>query len=660
MPTVTFTGFAEADLTSGNLTHGTVFTLPAAPTLEFSVLDNDSRLSGDFYDFALDRHGQNAEIMSGDTDVGNGHKVYAERAFHVFDEDGNRYALLEIEQEGSHVDYFTFIHDVPAAGATLTVGRVYDVLRVDYAKLGAGAMPQNIVSIAAGSDDFNLLVKALSAAGLVETVQGLNDVTVFAPTDAAFTQLAVDLGFEGDTTDEDAVFGAIVEALTALAPDGNPIPLLTNVLLYHVSGGVQTAEEIAANGTVETLLTDATFGADGSELIDNEPDVANPNIVIEDIAATNGIIQAIDRVLLPIDIPGNEVVVPEPTLSIAGIVAASGGAFDDDGTDFDLLLTAVTAAGLAGALDAEGADLTVFAPNDAAFVELANALGFGGTDEGEAFAFIVDALTLLSGGGDPIALLTQILQFHVAPEVLDSTAVLGADTIETLLGVDLGVDGASLVDQDPDVPNPNLIATDIGATNGIVHVLDGVLLPVDVLQSDGSNDVDFVIDGDSGSKIRTGLDNDLVSGKGGSDKIALGFGDDVALGGSGNDVIAGGLGNDLLLGGSGNDRINGGKGDDDISGDSGRDRLIGHGGDDTVTGGTGADSFVFGSKTGHDVVTDFTIGEDLIELRHLDAFADVDLHLSNGDDGAVINFGKSSITLTGVDANDLSSDDFLF
>ncbi len=660
MPTATFTAFGESDLTTGNLTHGTVFTLPATPTFSFAVTDNDHRLSGDFYDYSLDRHGQFAEITSGDTEVGNGHRIYAERAFHVVDEDGNRYALLEIEQEGSHADYFTFVGDVPPAGATLTVGTAYDVLRVDYDKLGAGAITQNIVAIAAGSDDFNLLVKALSAAGLVETVQGLDDITVFAPTDAAFTQLAVDLGFDGDTSDEDAVFVAIVDALTALAPDGDPIPLLTNVLLYHVSGGVQTADDIASNGTVETLLTDATFGADGSELIDNEPDVANPNIVIEDIAATNGIIQAIDRVLLPIDIPGNEVVVPDPTLSIAEIVAASGGAFDDDNTDFDLLLTAVTAAGLAGALDAEGADLTVFAPNDAAFVGLANALGFEGSDEGEAFAFIVDALTLLSGGGDPIGLLTQILQYHVAPTELDSTAVLGADAIETLLGVDLGVDGASLVDQDPDVANPNLIATDIAATNGIVHVLDGVLLPVDVLQSDGSGDVDFVIDDDSGSKIRTGLDNDLVSGKGGSDKIALGRGDDVGLGGSGNDVLVGGKGNDLLLGGSGNDRVIGGQGDDEINGEAGRDRLVGHGGDDTLTGGTGADSFVFGAKTGHDVVTDFTIGEDLIELRHLDAFEDVDLSLSNGDDGAVINFGKTSITLTGVDANDLSSDDFLF
>jgi len=152
------------------------------------------------------------------------------------------------------------------------------------------------------------LVKALDAAGLVGTVEGLNDVTVFAPTDAAFTQLAVDLGFTGDTSDEDAIFGAIAAALSDLG-GGDPIPLLTDVLLYHVSAGAKSAAEVDALDAVATLLEGATFGSEGTELIDNEPDVANPNIVIPDIAASNGTIQAIDRVLIPLDIPGNT---PEP------------------------------------------------------------------------------------------------------------------------------------------------------------------------------------------------------------------------------------------------------------------------------------------------------------------------------------------------------------
>ena len=74
----------------------------------------------------------------------------------------------------------------------------------------------NIVDIAAGSDDFNILVRALQTVDLVDTVRDATDVTVFAPTDAAFTQLANDLGYDGDAADEDAVFAFLVSALTDL------------------------------------------------------------------------------------------------------------------------------------------------------------------------------------------------------------------------------------------------------------------------------------------------------------------------------------------------------------------------------------------------------------------------------------------------------------
>ena len=688
-----FSAFKESDLAQGNLGHGTVFTQPSVATLTISVLDNDAALSGDFYDRALDRHGQHAEILDGGSDIGSGGRLYAERTFHVTDQNGVEYVLVELEQEGNHADYFTYRGAVPPAGSVLHVGGYSEVGHVAYADLGAGATTQNIVAIAAGSDDFNLLVRALATADLVATVQGLTDVTVFAPTDAAFTQLAVDLGFAGDTGDEDAVFDAIVAALTSLAPDGNPVPLLTDVLLYHVSAGAKSAADIAGAGTVATLQGDS-FGANGTELIDAEPDIDNPNIVAPDIIATNGVIQGIDRVLLPLDIPGNTVD-PEPP-TIAGHVAASGGVFDADGTDFDLLLTAVQAAGLAGALDDPDADLTVFAPNDAAFVGLANALGFAGTDEGAAFAYIVDALTLLSGGGDPIALLTDVLLYHVSGGAKGSADVLAATSIDTLLGATLGVDGASLVDNDPDVGNPNLIATDIQAANGIVHVLDGVLLPVDVPPLDGANGVDFVIGQDRPDLISTRGGDDLVFAKGGNDLVTLGGGNDLGLGGDGNDVLLGGhgadtliagkgadlviggqgadsiegnnghdllrggLGDDTMNGGHGNDMIFGGAGNDVLDGSGGRDRLVGNQGDDVLTGGAAADMFIFGTSSGNDTVTDFRQGTDLVVLRPLDDFDDVLAHLSDSVDGAVIDFGSSSITLIGVTASQLTTDDFLF
>ncbi|MEM6385481.1 MAG: fasciclin domain-containing protein [Pseudomonadota bacterium] len=503
----------------------------------------------------------------------------------------------------------------------------------------------NIVDIAAGSHDFDLLVRALDAAGLVDTVRGLTDITVFAPTDAAFTQLAVDLGFDGDASDEDAVFGSLVESLTVLG-GGEPIPLLTDVLLYHVSAGAKKLEEIVDLDQVDTFLTGASFGANGTELIDNEPDVANPNIVIPDIGASNGTIQAIDRVLLPIDIPGNEAPdTPEPTETLTGIVAASGGVFDNDQGDFDILLNAVQAAGLAGALDDPEADLTVFAPNDAAFVGLAQTLGFKGEDEGEAFAYIVEALTLLSGGGDPIPLLTDILLYHVAPGSLSSEDVLSAETIPTLLGETLGVDGVSLVDKDPDIADPELIATDIAATNGIAHVLDGVLIPADILNGDGGRGrVDFKIGDEGRDHFATGANTDFVSGLGGNDTIRLGKGDDVGRGGDGNDVLRGGRGEDILDGGAG------------------RDFLVGGRDADILTGGADADIFRFNAKSGADTVTDFTIGEDLIQIRArgLKDFHDMEHRITDSKDGAVLHVGGSDITLAGVDADSLSESDFLF
>ncbi|MEL7011916.1 MAG: fasciclin domain-containing protein [Pseudomonadota bacterium] len=555
----------------------------------------------------------------------------------------------------------------------------------------------NIVDIAAGSDDFQLLVKALSAANLVHTVRSLDDITVFAPTDAAFTQLAVDLGYSADTSDEDAVFNFIVHSLTALSSDGNPIPLLTDILLYHVSADAKTASEIDALEEVETFLTDATFKAAGPILVDNEPDVANPTIVIPDIDASNGVIQAIDRVLLPIDIPGNEG--PAPTETLTGIVAASGGVFDTNTADFDILLNAVQAAGLAGALDDPHADLTVFAPTDAAFIELAQTLGFQGHDEGEAFAYIVEALTLLSGGGDPIPLLKDILLYHVAPESLTSDEVITSDHIATLLGANVGVDGFSLVDNDPDIENPELIATDIAATNGIAHVIDGVLIPADILNGDGGGGkVDFKIGDDGNNHFRTGDNTDFVSGLGGNDDIRLGKGDDVGLGGDGNDALRGGRGNDTLDGGDGRDDVFGGRHNDDLSGGDGNDLLRGGRGEDTLdggdqndvlrgnkgsdeldggagrdiliggrhsdvlTGGDDADTFVFHKTSGSDTITDFTIGEDLISLKlhGIDDFDDIAHLISDSDDGAVIHLGKTEITLEHVSADSLSESDFIF
>lgn len=389
----------------------------------------------------------------------------------------------------------------------------------------------NIVDIAAGSEDFNILVTALNTAGLTDTVRDTDDITVFAPTDAAFTALARDLGFDGDETDENAVFGFIASTLTDLG-GGDPIPLLTDILLYHVAPGERTEPTILASEGIGTLLDGAEIAPAGGALVDGEPDFIDPVIVAPDIAADNGIIQGIDRVLLPIDIAGND----RDTLT--GIVAASGD-FDTNDGDFDLLLNALTAAGLTEALNNPDSNLTVFAPNDAAFVAAAEALGFEGDSEAEAFDYIVQAVTLLSRGADPVPLLSDILLYHVAPGALDADAVLGSDTIPTLLGADLTVDGASLVDAEPDLPDPNIITTDIQASNGFAHVIDGVLIPVDLLPSNGAEDAVAFLVGDDTSETFTTGDND--------DFISAGDGDDTITGDDGSDVILGGAGDDTAV-----------------------------------------------------------------------------------------------------------------
>ncbi|MGE0881654.1 MAG: fasciclin domain-containing protein [Acidimicrobiia bacterium] len=171
---------------------------------------------------------------------------------------------------------------------------------------------------------------------------------------------------------------------------------------------------------------------------------------------------------------------PAPTATIAGLVAASGGDFDHNHRDYDMLLNAVKAAGLVDALNDAGADLTVFAPNDRAFVRLARTLGYHGTDEAGAFDAIVGVLTKL-GNGDPIPVLKQVLLYHVVSGTITARDARGADSVTTLQGGSLGVEFPKLIDADPDLRDARVIRPfDLRATNGIVHTIDRVLLPLDV------------------------------------------------------------------------------------------------------------------------------------------------------------------------------------
>lgn len=346
--------------------------------------------------------------------------------------------------------------------------------------------------------DFEVLARALDAAGLSASVGGLSDFTLFAPTDAAFADLAVTLGFSGDTDDPDAVFGAIAGALSGVASDGDPIPLLKDILLYHVSGTESDAAGLNADVPVDTLLTDASVEVTDNTVVDGDPNFQNADIISPDVDAGMGTIQVIDQVLLPLDTPAES----DPG-TLLDVLKESGGRFDDDNTDFDMLLAALQATGLDAAADDPDAELTVFAPNDAAFVSLAQSLGYEGEDEEGAFQAIVDVAGVLRPE-DPLSFVSDVLSYHVSPGEQDSTAVLGADSIDTLFGSELGVDGASLVDADPDADDAEIIATDIGASNGVAHVIDEVLRPLDFPMLEEGPDVEPEVtsggegDGDDG------------------------------------------------------------------------------------------------------------------------------------------------------------------
>jgi serralysin len=152
-----------------------------------------------------------------------------------------------------------------------------------------------IADIAVSSDDFELLVAALDAAGLVGAVADPDaSLTVFAPTDAAFVALAQDLGYQG--SDEGEALGFLVDALDE--------DTLRNVLLYHVAAGERDAVSLIRARSVTPLFEGAgPIGVQGVNLRDAARSLQDPKLRVDaQIVAGNGIIHPIDRVLVPLPI----------------------------------------------------------------------------------------------------------------------------------------------------------------------------------------------------------------------------------------------------------------------------------------------------------------------------------------------------------------------
>jgi uncharacterized surface protein with fasciclin (FAS1) repeats len=197
-------------------------------------------------------------------------------------------------------------------------------------------------------------------------------------------------------------------------------------------------------------------------------------------------------------------------LSIAEIVAQSGGEYDDNNQDFDILLNALEENDLVDYLDRANANLTVFAPTDGAFLEFSRFFGYGGDDESAVLETInreiaaLNALDVANGGSNPYSFtLIDILAYHLLPGTQTSASLqslTGEDRIlKTLLYTDevpypeqygirpisgdggsrIFFNGGSIGDLSPNTNDPKLQTglTDISASNGVIHGIDSVLFP---------------------------------------------------------------------------------------------------------------------------------------------------------------------------------------
>lgn len=265
----------------------------------------------------------------------------------------------------------------------------------------------NIVATAENAGNFTTLLSVASDLGLAETLQN-EELTVFAPTDDAFAALPD--GLLNDLTDAQ----------------------LTEIILYHVLEGTVESNAIDAQQDAETLQGERI-------LLQSDADGVTVNgstsVINADISASNGVIHAVDEVLLPAEFR-------DP-----GVIEAA-----DATGNFTILLDAIESVGLTTTLQFLG-DFTVFAPSDAAFEEL-------GIET-------VDALTDEQ--------LTNVLTYHVLNGEVPSSALQAEQEVTALNQENLFI----TLESDEVTVNgtANVTQADIDVRNGVIHAVDQVLLP---------------------------------------------------------------------------------------------------------------------------------------------------------------------------------------
>ena len=278
----------------------------------------------------------------------------------------------------------------------------------------------DVVQLAQSNADLSILVEAVSAAGLVDTLKGAGPFTVFAPTNAAFAALLSELG---------------VTKAQLLANK----PLLTAVLTYHVIAAKVEKAQIPLGKAVKTVQGSVLkVEANNNVLTITDGRNRTSRIIATDLQARNGVVHVIDKVLLP---PNKTIVETAQSLS-----------------QFSILVEAVVAAELQSTLSGSG-PFTVFAPTNDAFVALLGELGL-----------TKDQLL----ANKP--LLVKVLTYHVLPG-LKLKAELPLDTqIATVEGESLRI-SPSLVITDQRNRTTNIVQTDVLTSNGVIHAVNRVILP---------------------------------------------------------------------------------------------------------------------------------------------------------------------------------------
>jgi uncharacterized surface protein with fasciclin (FAS1) repeats len=310
-------------------------------------------------------------------------------------------------------------------GAMVTVANLTadnGVVHFINAVLLPEAESNTVVDIIVGSEDHTTLAAAVGAAGLVETLSGDGPFTVFAPTDAAFTLLP-----------EGTVESLIADTTGALA----------TILTHHVSGGSTLSTDLYDGMMITTVA--------GTELMvsidSNGVYIDGAMVTVANLTADNGVVHVINAVLLPeAEVESNTVV---------DIIVGS--------EDHTILAAAVGAAGLVETLSGDG-PFTVFAPTDAAFALLPEGL----------------VATLLE---DPSGQLTTILTHHVFAGSALSTDLYDGMMVPTIAGGELEVtiDSTGVY-----IDNAMVTAANIETSNGVVHVIDAVLIPEEGLSIEES------------------------------------------------------------------------------------------------------------------------------------------------------------------------------